>query len=323
MELAQLRYFVTIAETSSFTEAARRLHVSQPALSYQIKQLEHELGVRLFDRTSRKVSLSSDGRTFLPLARGVLSKADEAAKVMEDRLGVETGEVALGTIPTVGTHVVPHVLATFRRHFPGVKIGILEKGSVELETAVLDGAIDVAIASGLTRPEALAVQPLVEEDLVLVVPLDHPLAFRPSVSLRELGNEQFILPGDSFTLSAQVVEACRHAGFAPSVAYHSGTLASVLSFVSHELGVAIVPRLALFGPEDPSLCVVPLTEPLTRVLNLIRSKDRFATVATRALMVHVRTVLLAAPFSGIGRPLADPKERRGTRLTPASLPGTT
>jgi DNA-binding transcriptional LysR family regulator len=302
MELTQLRYFVTIAETSSFTEAAARVHVSQPALSYQIKQLENELGARLFERTSRRVSLTTDGRAFLPLAQSVLSKADEAKHIMEERLGVESGEVSFGTIPSVGAQVVPHILSTFRVNFPGVTVRLVEAGSQELERSVLDGESDFAILSAPSATERLDVTPLMVEELLLVAPLHHELAQQPSVSIRQLAGEQFVLLGESFTLTQQIKAFCQRAGFEPRVAYRTDSLESLRSFVRHGLGVSILPRLAMEYPVDEMLTSVTFEEGLTRDLNLIRAKDRYATVATRALMVHVRTTLLST-FSTMGRPV--------------------
>lgn len=315
MELMQLRYFSAVAETRSFTAAARRLHVSQPALSYQVKQLEHELGARLFDRTSRRVTLSADGRIFLPLAQAVLFKADEAVRVMEERLGAETGEVDFGSIPSVSAHVVPHILGSFSRQFPGVKVNLMEAGTVDLERALLEGQLDVAIVSEPTNPTVFEVKPLVEEDLVLLVSIDHPFAQRGRVSLREMADEDFIMPDATYALADQIVDACRHAGFAPSVAYRT-SLESLRSFVAHQLGVALFPRLGLEGPEEPRIIALQLEENVTRVLNLIRRKDRYATVATRALMVHARSVLHSPPFSRIGRPVADPSEVPAERRAP-------
>jgi DNA-binding transcriptional LysR family regulator len=303
MELSQLRYFVTIAETQSFTQAAARLHVSQPALSYQIKQLENELGARLFERTSRRVSLTLDGRAFLPLAQSVLSKADEALHVMEERLGVTAGEVTFGAIPSVGAQVVPHILSTFRSNFPGVAVHLLEAGTQKLERSVVDGEADFAIVSTPSTPERFELTPLMTEELLLVVSGDHELAGRPSVSIRQLAAEDFILLGNSFTLTAQILAFCQRAGFEPSVTYQTDSLESAKSFVRHGLGIAILPRLAMEYPTDEMLTSVALEEGLTRDLNLIRAKDRYATVATRALMVHVRTTLLST-FASLGRPLS-------------------
>jgi LysR family hydrogen peroxide-inducible transcriptional activator len=299
VELLQLKYFVAIAETRSFTEAAKRMHVSQPALSYQIKRLENEIHARLFERTSRRVSLTSDGQAFLSLAQGVLSRADEALQMMEERLGVETGEVTFGTLPSVGAHVVPHILQTFRRNFPGVRVTLREGATLELERAVLDGELDFAIVQTPKALDALEVTPLLREELLLMVPVSHRLADRTTVSLAELADEDFIGLGGSFLLTMQVVEACRRVGFEPRISYETGALDSVRNFVRHELGIGILPRLATEDCEREGLRAIPLEEALTRDLTLIRGRHRYAAVATRALMVHVRTTILA-DFGGPG-----------------------
>src|SRR5665811_1658416 len=276
MELAQLRYFTAVADTLSFTEAAARLHVSQPALSYQIKHLENELGARLFDRTSRRVALTVDGRAFLPLAQAVLLKTEEAARVMEERLGVITGSVRFGCIPSVAAHVVPPILASFARNWPGIRVTLLEAGASDVERSVLDGSADFAIVPDPHAPELLEVTPLIEEDLLVVLPHLHPLAEREAISLRELANEPLIILGGAFTLGPYVVELCRRAGFEPQVAYETGALESVKGFVRNGLGIAVLPKMALQPADEDTMTVVPFVERLTRRLNLIRSKDRYA-----------------------------------------------
>lgn len=304
MELSQLRYFTTVAETKNFTEAAARLHVSQPALSYQIKRLENELGARLFDRTSRKVSLTIDGRTFLPLAQSVLLKAEEALRVMEERLGVVTGRAHFGCVPSAAAYIVPPVLASFSRNFPGIEVTLMEAGAGELERAVLDGVADFAIVSDPNTPDLLEVVPLLSEELFLVVPAHHRFAGMESIALRALVDEPMVMLGSNFTLGPQVVEFCRKAGFEPKIAYETGALESIKSFVRNELGIAILPKMAFQAADEDTLTLLPFKEPLTRQLNLIRSKDRYVTVAARALMVHVRSTILSS-WGSVGKPLAD------------------
>ncbi len=311
MELTQLRYFTAVADALSFTEAAAKLHVSQPALSYQIKQLENELGARLFDRTSRKVSLTVDGRTFLPLAQTVLLKTEEASRVMEERLGVVTGSVRFGCIPSAAAYLVPPLLASFARNWPGIQVTLVETGAADLERSVLDGSTDFAIISEPHAPELLEVSPLMEEDLLLVLPRGHPLAERERVALRELEAEPFILLGGAFTLGPQVLDYCRHAGFEPRVAYETGALESAKSFVRNGLGIAILPRMAMTKADEDTLAVVSFAERVTRKLNLIRSKDRYATVASRTLMVHVRTAIVSE-YGSIGSRRKEPRIRPET-----------
>ena len=302
MELSQLRYFTAVADVLSFTEAAAKLHISQPALSYQIKHLENELGARLFDRTSRTVSLTVDGRAFLPLAQGVLLKAEEAARVMEERLGVVTGSVRFGCIPSAAAYIVPPILASFSRNWPGINVSLVESGAAELERDVISGAVDFAVIAEPNAPELLDVTPLIEEELLLVVPNLHPLGERESVTLQDLAGEPLIVLGGSFTLGPFVIDRCRKAGFEPRVAYETGALESVKGFVRNGLGISVLPRMGLQGSDVDTLTTVPFSDGLVRRLNLIRSKDRYATVASRTLMVHVRASVLSIA-SSLGKPL--------------------
>jgi LysR family transcriptional regulator, transcription activator of glutamate synthase operon len=284
MELAQLRYFVTIAETLSYTRAAEVLHVSQPALSYQISRLERELGTLMFDRSSRRIALTPDGELFLPLAQAVLFKADDAVRVLKEHLGVEAGEVRMGCNPSVAAYRVPPLLGSFRRHFPRVRVHLVEGDDIELQQGVLEGTIDFAVVTAPGSPQSLEVFPLAVEDMMLIVPPGHRHAGRSAIALGALSDEQFVSAPSSYNASAQFVDACRRAGFEPRIAYQTG---SIKAFVRQGLGVSIVPRMALDGPGGQGLVVIEIENGLTRELNLIRGKDRSTTGATRALMAHV------------------------------------
>jgi DNA-binding transcriptional LysR family regulator len=291
MELVQLKYYVTIADTLSFTKAAQQLHVSQPALSYQMKRLESELGARLFDRGRRKIALTSDGEVFLPLAQAVLFRADEAIRVFREHLGVEAGQVRMGCNPSVATYLVPSLLASFRQNFPRVRVQLVEGGNVELQRGVLEGTIDFAVATAPGSPRTLDVTPLAVEDLLVVVPPGHRYAARTAVALGEMAYEQFVFPTDSFNVTAQLIDACRRVGFEPRVAYQTSSIESVKGFVRQGLGVALLPRMAVDGPGKEGLVVLQIEGGLTRDLSLIRGKNRSTTGAARALMIHVCTSL--------------------------------
>lgn len=291
MELLQLKYYVTIAENLSFTKAADLLHVSQPALSYQMKRLESELGARLFDRGRRKIALTSDGEIFLPLAQAVLFQANEAIRIFREHLGVEAGEVRMGCNSSVATYLVPSLLASFRRNFPRVRVHLVEGGDVELQRGVLEGTIDFAVVTAPGSPQTLDVTPLAAEDLLFVVPPGHRYAARSSVALGEFAYEQFVFPSDSFNITAQLIDACRRVGFEPRVAYQTGSLESVKGFVRQGLGVSVVPRMAVDGLGKEGLVILQIEGGLSRDLNLIRGKNRSTTGAAGALMIHVGTSL--------------------------------
>ncbi len=288
MELSQLKYYVTIAETLSFTRAAQILHMSQPALSYQIRRLEGELGTRLFDRGGRRIALTPDGEIFLPLAQDVLLKADEALRVLKEHLGVEAGEVRMGCNPSVATYRGPSLIASFRQHFPRVRVQLIEGGDVELQQGVLEGTIDFAVVTAPGSPHTLDVTPLAAEDMLLIVSPAHPYADRSTVSLAELNFEEFVFATNSYNMTAQIIDACRRVGFEPRVAYQTGSLELLKGFVRQGLGVSVLPRMAVEGTTGDGLVVIEIEGGLARELNLIRGRDRAATAAMRALIAHVR-----------------------------------
>lgn len=294
MELAQLKYYVTIAETLSFTRAAQILHVSQPALSYQIRRLEGELGTRLFNRGGRSIALTPDGEIFLPLAQSVLLRADEALRALKEHQGVETGEVRMGCNPSVATYRGPSLIASFRLHYPRVRVKLIEGGDLELQQGVLEGAIDFAVVTAPGSPHMLDVTPLAAEDLLLVVASSHRYSGRSSVALAELEYEEFIFTTSSYNITAQIIDACRRVGFEPRVAYQTGSLESLKGFVRQGLGVSMLPLMAVEGMSGDGLAVIEIKGGLTRELNLIRGRDRAATAATRALMAHVRSHMAEA-----------------------------
>lgn len=295
MELNQLKYFVTIAESQGFTKAAEVLHISQPALSYQMKRLEEELGTRLFDRGSRRVHCTPDGELFLPLAQAVLVRADEAMRVMREHMGMEAGEVFVGTNPSFGIYVMPQILLSFRKHFPRVRVNVLEAGDSELQRMVTDGQADFAVITAPGAVESLEMTLLFTEDVLAVLPPFHPLAGRESVALHELAYENFVLTTYSSNVVNDVTEACRRAGFEPRVPYKAGSLEGIRRFILGGLGVAVLPRMALIGAETEGLAILPLAEKLTRSISLIQSKDRSIPAAARALFLHVRNSLVNWP----------------------------
>jgi len=288
MELAQLKSFVTIAETLSFTAAAKALHVTQPALSYQMSRLETELKTKLFDRTGRRIALTPEGELFLPLAQSVLLRADESLRILRDHLGTELGVVRFGCNPSVAANLAPPVIAAFRAEQPNVRLEMTEAGDAELQEGVRNGSLDFAIVTAPGFPRYLDITPLGSENLLLVTSAQHRLAGRKSVRLRELADETFVMASDTYNISAHIVEACRRAGFEPRVVCQGGSNDAARSLVRHGTGVAILPSIAVRGSHSEGLAVIPLEDNLTRELNLIRGKDRALTRAARAFMERLQ-----------------------------------
>ena len=289
MELAQLKYFVTIAETLSFTKAAELAFVSQPALSYQIKRLEEELGVRLFERHGRTITLTVDGQVFLPMAQAVLSRANEAMRIMRDQAGGEAGEVSLGAVPSVAAYLVPNTLASFHQVFPRVRVILVEDGDVQLQHGVSTGTLDFAILSSPGSPQSLDAVSLGSEDMLAVTWPTHRLAGQVVVDLAEFRNDDFVLPAPQFYLTTQIVQTCRQAGFEPNVAYSTASMHTLKNLVRAGLGVSILPSCTLVGGARGGLAVLRLKRGPTRELYLVKAKDRDLSSAAQVLLTHMRT----------------------------------
>jgi DNA-binding transcriptional LysR family regulator len=291
MELAQLKYFITIAETLSFTLAAETLKVSQPALSYQIIRLEAELGTKLFDRSKRRIRLTGDGEYFLPMAQLVLFNADEATRSLRDHVGLEASEVTIGSNPSVATYLMPQLLASFRKEYPRIRISLVEDNDAELQAGVVDGSIDFAIVTAAASPGSVRVEYLTSEDIVVALPLDHRLAGRRNVTLAELATEDFVSPSDTFRVTTQFVDHCHRAGFEPRIIFQVGSFESAKSLVHQCNCAAMLPTMALTPDDGQNLALIPLEDGWQRELSLIQSKDHSIGRSAKALLSHIQVNL--------------------------------
>ena len=188
MELDQLRSFVAVAEARSFTRAAALVHLSQPAISRQIRRLEQELGAELFDRYGRRVECTTHGELLLPLARAIIARADEATRLIREHVGMVSSRVRFGSTGIVFAHLLPPMLASFLQAYPKIHLDLIEREDALLEEAVANGEIDCAIVTGWGSPRVSTVR-LLTEEIFLLVSESHRLAGRSSVSLSELANE--------------------------------------------------------------------------------------------------------------------------------------
>jgi DNA-binding transcriptional LysR family regulator len=255
MELRHLRYFVAVAHEGHITRAAEKLHIAQPPLSQQIKALEAEIGVALFERHPRGVALTDAGRSFLGDAEAILASVGHATQRARRTARGETGRIAVGFTTSAPFHpLVARAIREFRSARPDVSFVLEESSSGDLLAGLREERLDIAfIRSGVADPEGLAVHPLLQEDMAAALPARHPLARRPSLALKELAAETFILyrRPDGRGLYDVIIAACTAAGFSPHVGQEAPRIVSTLNLVAAGLGVTIVPaslsRLPLEG----------------------------------------------------------------------------
>ncbi len=268
MELQQLRYVVAVAETANFTRAAQRCHVVQSALSHQIKRLEHELGVSLFARTSRRVRLTAAGEAFLPAARQCLEAADRAAAQAVATVGEVRGRLDVGVIPSVAAVDVPAALRELCTRHPGVRVGLRAGASDDLVADVAAGRLDVAFL-GLPpgrRPTGVGSHELARDRLVAVLARDHPLAGARRLSLADLAVAPFVDFPYGTAARAQTDQAFARAGLGRDVAFEVTDVALLVQVIRSGLAVGFLPVTYLPRATDlADLATVPVTDAPQRV----------------------------------------------------------
>ncbi|MEU5099138.1 LysR substrate-binding domain-containing protein [Streptomyces sp. NPDC020996] len=277
MELRQVRYFLALAEECHFGRAAARLHVAQPALSQQIKQLERELGTALFTRSTRHVELTEAGRHLTGYARTMVAEEERARVHMAELATGRAGRVSVGFIGTATYDVLPRVARTVRARLPGITLDLHgELLTPQLVDGLLTGAYDLAVSrAGTAEAERVDVTPLRTEPLVAVLPAHHPLAADPRISLRALAGETFVIHPSQprSAMYDRVLSACGRAGFQPASLVEVGETATLVVLVAAGHGVALVPQSVQSLRLD-GVTYVPLTETESVDLVLARRAER-------------------------------------------------
>lgn len=281
-ELRHLRYFVAVAEELHFGRAAERLHMSQPPLSMQIQALERSLGVQLLVRTQRQVSLTRAGEAFLRESRQILSRLEAAGRLARRVSRGEVGELAVGFVSSADYNVLPPLLREFRQRAPEVRLTLHESTTDRQLESLVQGRLDVGFVLPPVEDPRIAYRALHREPLLAALPSAHALARRRGpVPMARLADQPFILfprelaPG----LYDDIVSFCRSAGFSPRVEQEAVQMQTIVSLVSADMGVALIPA-SLVHLGRTGVTYKPLREaaPLTEIGIAWRRDDPLATL---------------------------------------------
>jgi DNA-binding transcriptional LysR family regulator len=284
MQLHQLTYAIAVAEARSFTRAADHLHLAQPSLSRQIRLLERELGVRLFNRAPGQgaVTLTADGDALLPFIRRVLADVEATGAEARALSGMATGRLSVGATPSLITSVLAPALVEFHASHPGIDLLVVEAGSHQLVPQLATGEVDLALVVEPVDDPLVETTPLFDDLLVLAVAPGHPLAARRRVRVRDLDALPLVMFREGYDLREATLAACQAAGVEPRLVSQGGEMDGVLAFVASGLGAAVVPAIAL--PGDHTLIAIPFSQPaLSRTVALAQRNDRPLARPARAL----------------------------------------
>ena len=277
MELRHLRYFQAVAEELSYSKAARRLHIAQPALSRAVQELERTLGVLLIDRNRRSARLTPAGTVLLQETGLLLERLEESLRRVRRTAAGEEGELRLGYIGPPTQKFLGPVLAEYRRRLPRVSVHLEERTPERVWEMVAKGRLSV----GLTRPvlahETLGLPALLlrQERWCVALPPGHPWRARASVAWRMLAREPIILLARREGASSHdaILAACREAKFTPRLSHTPSLIGTVLQYVEAGAGLGIVPESILAEDENSAVKLVPLTPRRTIPLVMVWSKD--------------------------------------------------
>jgi DNA-binding transcriptional LysR family regulator len=290
VELRHLEHFLAVAEEQSFTRAAARIHLVQSALSVSVRSLEHELGTRLFDRTTHSVQLTEEGRALVIEARRALAAVDAARDAVAAVQGGVRGTVRIGIMHSLAMIDLAALLTRYHREHPEVRLvpRPAEGGSAELTRDVADGKLDLAFA-GLPAgyPKGLDVRILAAEQMLLACPPDHPLARRRRVALSELDGERFVDYPPGWGIRASVDRLFADAGLHREIAVEVGDIPTVSELVRAGFGFAFVSPSTV--PDPRRLVLRPVRPHPEFTVSLVTSTTRPPSAAARALIDLIHT----------------------------------
>jgi LysR family cyn operon transcriptional activator len=292
MELRHVRYFLAVADALHFTKAAESVHVSQPALSAQIKQLEEEMGTPLFDRVGRRIHLTRAGRIFQDHARRVLHEIEAARVAIDEMEGLQPGTLVIGALQTVNASLIPEIVARFSDAHPGIVLKVEELSGPDIEEGVTGGRLDTGI--GFLPPVSgkLEAELLFEDDLVLIAPPRHRLTKRRRVATRDLRREPLVLLSTAFYARRLLDDSFQAAGVTPMVAVEMNSIEVILATVQKGTLATVLPRLSLGKNQATQLKAIALTNPTTRrQVGLLWRKGSYRNGAARVLVDQVKAVV--------------------------------
>ncbi|WP_010530089.1 LysR family transcriptional regulator [Lentibacillus jeotgali] len=245
MEPKILRYALMVSNEKSFSKAAKKLHLSQPSLSYQISKLENDLGVELFKRGKKGIQLTYAGICFTNRATEIVDQFKQLKDEMIDFADMNKGQLLIGSLSVTGAFLLPEAISRFRKKYPGIEIALIEDSSVNLESFISHGQIEMGLLSMPVINNELDFETILEEDILLVVPSAHPLSKLQEVDLFKCKDDNFILlkNGTGFRSTTELL--CYEAGFEPKIAFESININTCLSLVSSGIGITFAPKMVI------------------------------------------------------------------------------
>ena len=297
MDWHQLKYFQTLANIENFTRASVELVISQPALSRSISRLEEEIGVPLFERKSRGVILNKYGEIFLQHANRALSEIDAAKQEINDLINPLHGTISLAFIQTLGSSFVPELISAFQKEASGINFQLYQHATSKILNQLASTEIDIGFCSPQEPIENLSSIPIVNNELFLIVPINHRLAGTDEVDLCEVANEPFVLFKHETAMRDVIERLCHEAGFHPKMSFEGFEERTVAGLVGAKFGVALIPFIP--GLDKRKISLIRIRKPQSlRVIRMVWRTNGYMPPAVERFKTFVEKTMRLSEYEG-------------------------
>ncbi|KUF29259.1 MULTISPECIES: LysR family transcriptional regulator [unclassified Lysinibacillus] len=287
MEIRHLHYFMAVCEELHFTKAAEKLGISQPTLSQQIRVLEDELGMPLFDRIGKKIVVTEAGSLLFSYATEMLTTLQNVKDAINDLQELQRGQISVGIMPSDLDYRITQLVIDFHQKFPKVKLRIL--ASIDIMRQVLENEVDIGIGTNVGPDDRLVIIPLRREEYVLTVSQEHPLANQTAITIAELKGLPMVMYPEGFFGREIVEEAVKKHGFQLHSILETSSVTSIMNLVRANIGATVQPYHLIQQINDPTLCSIRISDGApSRSLSIIYRVDRYVSQATTAFIKQIK-----------------------------------
>jgi LysR family hydrogen peroxide-inducible transcriptional activator len=287
MNLRDLNYLVAVADLRSFIQAADQCFVSQPTLSTQIKKLEENLGVKIFERSNKKVLPTEVGEQIVTSARRILNEVEQIKELAEMAQDPLAGNFRLGAFPTLSTYIFPGLVPIIKEKLPKVRLILIEEKTDPLIQQLKQGQIDAALLALPVHEDFLQAELLFTDEFKLAVAPENPLAKKQKISQADLFQQQLLLLDEGHCLRGQAMQVCHLNGAEEQQDVRATGLETLRLMVKAGTGITLIPQIAI--PEsDPGICYLPFTNPPNRSIGLLWRKTSVRTQLINTLIEIIK-----------------------------------
>jgi DNA-binding transcriptional LysR family regulator len=298
VELRQLEYFQAVSRLQNFTRAAEELHVAQPSITSSIQKLEEELGVTLFDRSQKKVTLTTEGLAFHGRIDKIMFEVRQAIEEMDDFRKLNKGTITFAAPPMIGAYLFPNIFNLFKSAHPNLDLVVYEEGSLAARTMLEKEELDLGMIILPENPTVLNTIPITQEEIMLCLSPGHPLSLAQSVSFSQLKDEAFVLLKEEFFHRRLVLDECARHGFTPRIVFSSNQIETIKAMVASNVGISFLMDMVIRN--HPNLVGVSLAEPLSITIGLAWKKGKYLSKAAQAFIDFIVTYTRSPSFPGAG-----------------------